>query len=81
VIHKNIKTDETSRVNRDKQKRIKLTARVKPKDLTNPGLVQQVQNKNRKHAEFYAPIGFLCFFRFLLWIIWAYCSSLHFLFG
>ncbi len=28
--------------------------------IENPGVVQQEQSKNRKHAPFYAPIGF-CF--------------------
>jgi hypothetical protein len=29
--------------------------------VENPGLFQQKQNKNCKHAEFYAPIGFAFF--------------------
>ncbi len=33
------------------------TRRNKDK-IENPGLVQQEQTKNRKHAELYAPIGF-----------------------
>ena len=33
--------------------------------IENPGLVQQEQIKNRKHADFYAPIGF-AFFAFVV---------------
>ena len=33
--------------------------------IENPGLVQQEQTKNRKHAEFYAPIGY-AFFAFVV---------------
>jgi hypothetical protein len=40
------------------------TSRNKNK-IENPGLVQQEQIKNRKHAEFYAPIGF-AFFAFVV---------------
>ncbi len=30
-------------------------------EIENPGLVQQEQIKNRKHSNFYAPIGFVFF--------------------
>ena len=33
--------------------------------IENPGVVQQEQTKNRKHAPFYAPIGF-AFFAFVV---------------
>ena len=37
-------------------------AKSRNKDkIENPGLVQQEQIKNRKHADFYAPIGFAFF--------------------
>ena len=29
--------------------------------IENPGLVQQRQSENRKHADFYAPVGFAFF--------------------
>ena len=41
-------------------------AKSRNKDkIENPGLVQQEQIKNRKHANFYAPIGF-AFFPFVV---------------
>jgi len=40
------------------------TSRHKNK-IEKPGLVQQEQIKNRKHTEFYAPIGF-AFFAFVV---------------
>ena len=41
-------------------------AKSRNKDkIENPGLVQQEQIKNRKHADFYAPIGF-AFFPFVV---------------
>jgi hypothetical protein len=46
--------------------------------IENPSLVLQEQIKNRKHADFYAFIGFafFCVCGFLLGLLWSYCSSL-----
>jgi hypothetical protein len=48
--------------------------------VENPGLAQQEQTKTRKHAEFYAPIGF-AFLSFPVLDHLGLSSSMHLLFG
>ncbi len=40
--------------------------------IENPSLVKQEQIKNRKHADFYAPIGF-AFFAFVFPVLVVRC--------